>query len=145
MHLVKSPCLLACALVYLLPLAACIEHITEQQLELHKYRVSPKLTGPVKFVHDPKDVMLNELDSALQKISTVYIQALFSGTHTPEVEGRMRSLEIELFDLLDQLYKQNRLADYMKYEAEVTRQMIIYNMLKKLFGYAPEELDEKVE
>ncbi|XP_043641067.1 uncharacterized protein LOC122611780 [Drosophila teissieri] len=105
---------------------------------LHKYRASPKLTGPVKLLHDPQDTILNTLDGALEKISTIYMQALFAGTHTPELEAPLRALEMELFDLLDELYNQNRLKDYIKYEAEVTRQMIIYNMLKRLFGYTQE-------
>ncbi|XP_033154568.1 uncharacterized protein LOC117137300 [Drosophila mauritiana] len=105
---------------------------------LHQYRASPKLTGPVKLLHDPEDTILNSLDGALEKISTIYMQALFAGTHTPELEAPLRALEMELFDLLDQLYNQNRLKDYIKYEAEVTRQMIIYNMLKRLFGYTQE-------
>lgn len=105
---------------------------------LHHYRASPKLTGPVKLLHDPEDTILNTLDGALEKISTIYMQALFAGTHTPELEAPLRALEIELFDLLDELYNQNRLKDYIKYEAEVTRQMIIYNMLKRLFGYTQE-------
>ncbi|KAH8253105.1 hypothetical protein KR032_003605 [Drosophila birchii] len=116
---------------------------TEPKTEesLHQYRASPKLTGPVKLLHDPEDVILNTLDAALEKISTIYMQALFAGTHSPEMEAPLRTLEMELFDLLDQLYKQNRLKDYMKYEAEVTRQMIIYNMLKRLFGYTQDEVD----
>ncbi|EDW31593.1 GL10879 [Drosophila persimilis] len=101
----------------------------------HTYRASPRLTGPVKLLHDPQDATLNSLDEALQKISTIYMHALVAGTHTPELEAPLRALEMELFDLLDQLYKQHRLKDYMQYEAEVTRQMIIYNMLKRLFGY----------
>ncbi|KAH8401222.1 hypothetical protein KR009_003772 [Drosophila setifemur] len=105
------------------------------------YRVSPKLSGPVKLLHDPEDSILNTLDGALEKVSTIYMQALFAGTHTPELEVPLRALEMELFDLLDQLYKQNRLKDYMKYEAEVTRQMIIYNMLKRLFGYTQDSVD----
>ncbi|EDW89312.2 uncharacterized protein LOC6528556 [Drosophila yakuba] len=105
---------------------------------MHKYRASPKLTGPVKLLHDPEDTILNTLDGALEKISTIYMQALFAGTHTPELEAPLRALEMELFDLLDELYNQNRLKDYIKYEAEVTRQMIIYNMLKRLFGYTQE-------
>lgn len=106
---------------------------------LLKYKASPKLTGPAKLVHDPQDTMLNSLDEAMQKISNVYMQALISGTHTPELEISLRGLEMELFELLDQLYKQHRLKDYMNYETEVTRQMIIYNMLKKLFGYEKAE------
>ncbi|KAH8284761.1 hypothetical protein KR054_000699 [Drosophila jambulina] len=113
----------------------------EPEESLHQYRASPKLTGPVKLLHDPEDAILNTLDAALEKISTIYMQALFAGTHTPELEAPLRTLEMELFDLLDQLYKQNRLKDYMKYEAEVTRQMIIYNMLKRLFGYTQDEVD----
>ncbi|XP_037940943.1 uncharacterized protein LOC119673908 [Teleopsis dalmanni] len=110
--------------------------------DLQLNRVSPKLAGPAKYTH-PDDDILKELEESLNKISTVYMQALFSGTHTPELDMHMRSLEIKLFDLLDGLYKKNRLNDYMKYEAEVTRQMILYNMLKKLFGYATED-NEKV-
>ena len=106
---------------------------------LRAYRASPKLTGPAKFQHDPNDAILNELDKSLEKISTVYIQALFTGTHNPALESRMRRMEIELFDLLDSLYKQDRMSDYMKYEGEVTRQMILYNMLKKLVGYSVED------
>jgi len=112
---------------------------------LHKYRASPKLTGPVKLTHDPEDSILNTLDAALEKISAIYMQALFAGTHTPELEAPLRALEMELFDLLDQLYKQNRLKDYMKYEAEVTRQMIIYNMLKRLFGYTQDIVEVEAE
>lgn len=110
---------------------------------LVNYKASPKLTGPAKMVHDPEDTMLNSLDKALQKISNIYMQAIISGTHTPELEISLQGLEMELFDLLDQLYKQHRLKDYMNYEAEVTRQMIIYNMLKRLFGYTQE--NEKPE
>ncbi|KAH8245833.1 hypothetical protein KR038_004586 [Drosophila bunnanda] len=114
---------------------------SEPAESLHQYRASPKLSGPVKLLHDPEDVILNTLDAALEKISTIYMQALFAGTHSPELEAPLRNLEVELFDLLDQLYKQNRLKDYMKYEAEVTRQMIIYNMLKRLFGYTQDDVD----
>ncbi|XP_020803950.1 uncharacterized protein LOC110180602 [Drosophila serrata] len=114
---------------------------SEVEESLHQYRASPKLTGPVKLLHDSEDVILNTLDTALEKISTIYMQALFAGTHSPELEAPLRALEMELFDLLDQLYKQNRLKDYMQYEAEVTRQMIIYNMLKRLFGYTQDEVD----
>ncbi|KAH8316461.1 hypothetical protein KR067_008419 [Drosophila pandora] len=106
-----------------------------------KYRASPKLTGPVKLLHDPDDTILNKLDTAMEKISAIYMQAVFAGTHTPEMEAPLRVLEMELFELLDQLYQQNRLKDYMKYEAEVTRQMIIYNMLKRLFGYTQDSVE----
>ncbi|KAH8277827.1 hypothetical protein KR018_008097 [Drosophila ironensis] len=105
------------------------------------YRASPKLAGPIKLLHEDEDAILNSLDGALEKISTIYMQALFAGTHTPELEAPLRALEMELFDLLDQLYKQNRLKDYMKFEAEVTRQMIIYNMLKRLFGYTQDSVE----
>lgn len=71
------------------------------------------------------------------------MQALFSGTHSAKLDMDMRKLEIELFDLLDKLYQEKRLKEYMKYESEVTRQMIIYNMLKKLFGYDDSD-NEKV-
>ncbi|KAH8403763.1 hypothetical protein KR215_002390 [Drosophila sulfurigaster] len=104
--------------------------------QLVEYQGSPKLSGPAKMIHDPQDTMLNALDAAMEKISTIYMQAVISGTHSPELEISLRGLEMELFDLLDELYKQHRLKDYMNYEAEVTRQMIIYNMLKRLFGYA---------
>ncbi|XP_067627231.1 uncharacterized protein [Eurosta solidaginis] len=82
---------------------------------------------------------LQELDEALTKIANVYMQALFSGTHTTELETELNALEMRLYDLLDSLYKQDRLADYMKYEADVTHQLIIYSLLKKLFGYAKDE------
>ncbi|XP_017022241.1 uncharacterized protein [Drosophila kikkawai] len=124
----------------LLPLISLATDPEPEEI-LHQYRASPKLTGPVKLLHDPQDVILNTLDAALEKISTIYMQALFAGTHSPELEAPLRALEVELFDLLDQLYKQNRLKDYMKYEAEVTRQMIIYNMLKRLFGYTQDDVD----
>ncbi|XP_017126226.2 uncharacterized protein LOC108145347 [Drosophila elegans] len=124
--------------VMILPL---ISLAADPEAGLHKYRASPKLTGPVKLLHDPEDAILNTLDGALEKISTIYMQALFAGTHTPELEAPLRALEMELFDLLDQLYNQNRLKDYMKYEAEVTRQMIIYNMLKRLFGYTQDVVE----
>ncbi|XP_064552020.1 uncharacterized protein LOC135437871 [Drosophila montana] len=101
-----------------------------------EYRASPKLAGPAAHLaHNPEDKMLNSLDAALEKISHVYMQALLSGTHTPELEISLRALEMELYELLDQLFKEHRLKEYMKYEAEVTRQMIIYNLLKELFGY----------
>lgn len=107
---------------------------------LRSYHASPRLLGPSKLmVHDSEDAMLNALDEALQKISTIYVQALLSGTHTPELDISLRSLELQLFELLDQLYRQHRLKDYMKYEAEVTRQMIIYNMLKRMFGYTQDK------
>lgn len=106
------------------------------------YRVSPKLMARFRISHTD-DPTLNKLDESLAKVSTIYMQALFSGTHSPELEKNMRKLEIDLFDQLDSLFEQQRLQDYMKYEAEVTRQMIIYNMLKKLFGYDVEE-SEKV-
>lgn len=106
---------------------------------LTSYHASPRLLGPSKLVHDSDDAMLNALDEALQKISTIYVQALLSGTHTPELDISLRSLELQLFELLDQLYRQHRLKDYMKYEAEVTRQMIIYNMLKRMFGYTQDK------
>ncbi|KAH8389695.1 hypothetical protein KR200_000164 [Drosophila serrata] len=131
--------LLIMAIMPLISLATDPDSETEESL--HQYRASPKLTGPVKLLHDPEDVILNTLDTALEKISTIYMQALFAGTHSPELEAPLRALEMELFDLLDQLYKQNRLKDYMQYEAEVTRQMIIYNMLKRLFGYTQDEVD----
>ncbi|XP_061401464.1 uncharacterized protein LOC133337229 [Musca vetustissima] len=108
------------------------------------YRPSPKLSGPVNLAHSPDDITLNQLDECLAKISSIYMQALFSGTHSPELDVNMRKLEIELFDLLDLLYKEQRIKEYMKYESEVTRQMIIYNMLKRLFGYAEDE-EEKSE
>ncbi|KAH8300240.1 hypothetical protein KR044_012024 [Drosophila immigrans] len=111
--------------------------------QLVEYQGSPKLSGPAKMIHDPQDKMLNALDAAMQKISTIYMQAVISGTHSPELEISLRGLEMELFDLLDELYKQHRLKDYMNYEAEVTRQMIIYNMLKRLFGYAQD--NEKLD
>jgi len=101
-----------------------------------KYRGSPKLRGPLKFQHAHDDPLLNQLDKSLNEISTIYIKALLSRSHTNELAIQMRTLEIELFDLLDALYKEDRINDYMRYETEVTRQMIIYNMLKKLFGYA---------
>lgn len=106
---------------------------------LTAYHASPRLLGPSKLLHDPEDLMLNALDEALQKISTIYVQALLAGTHTPELDISLRGLELDLFELLDQLYKQHRLKDYMKYEAEVTRQMIIYNMLKRMFGYTQDK------
>lgn len=109
-----------------------------QAKDLLNYRASPKLLVPAKIAH-ADDATLNQLDDSLSQIATVYMQALFSGTHTPALEVRMRKLEIDLFDQLDALYKQQRLKEYMKYEAEVTRQMILYNMLKKLFGYSQEE------
>ncbi|XP_016970147.1 uncharacterized protein LOC108037977 [Drosophila rhopaloa] len=125
-------------LMMMLPL---ISLAADPEGALHKYRASPKLTGPVKLLHDSEDDILNTLDVALEKISTIYMQALFAGTHTPELEAPLRALEMELFDLLDKLYNQNRLKDYMKYEAEVTRQMIIYNMLKRLFGYTQDSVE----
>ncbi|XP_075166529.1 uncharacterized protein LOC142238705 [Haematobia irritans] len=116
---------------------------SEENLDLDDYRPSPKLMGPKRFKHSEDDTTLNKLDDSLAKISTIYMQALFSGTHSAKLDMNMRKLEIELFDLLDVLYKENRLKDYMKYEAEVTRQMILYNMLKKLFGFGGED-SEKV-
>ncbi|EDW00790.1 uncharacterized protein LOC6559041 [Drosophila grimshawi] len=101
----------------------------------NEYRESPKLTGSAQLLQNPEDNILNSLDVALDTISNIYMQALLSGTHTPEMEISFRALEIELYELLDRLYKQHRLKDYMKYEPEVTRQMIIYGMLKELFGY----------
>ncbi|EDW10161.1 uncharacterized protein LOC6580380 [Drosophila mojavensis] len=100
-----------------------------------QYRASPKLAGPAALAHNSADPILNSLDVAMDKISNIYIQALLSGTHTPELEISLRALELELYELLDQLYKQHRLKDYMKYESEVSKQMIIYNLLKELFGY----------
>lgn len=107
--------------------------------DLVNYRASPKLIAPLKISHGETDIVLNKLDESLAQISTVYMQALFSGTHTPALDIRMRKLEMDLFDQLDALYKQQRLKEYMKYEAEVTRQMILYNILKKLFGYSVED------
>lgn len=100
-----------------------------------QYRASPKLAGPAALADNSADGILNSLDVAMDKISNIYIQALLSGTHTPELEISLRTLELELYELLDQLYKQHRLKDYMKYESEVSNQMIIYNLLKELFGY----------
>lgn len=100
-----------------------------------QYRASPKLAGPAALADNSADGILNSLDVAMDKISNIYIQALLSGTHTPELEISLRTLELELYELLDQLYKQHRLKDYMKYESEVSKQMIIYNLLKELFGY----------
>ena len=111
--------------------------------DILNYRASPKLKAALKMQHK-NDATLSKLDESLAQISTVYMQALFSGTHTAALDVRMRKLEIELFDLLDMLYKQERLGEYMKYEAEVTRQMILYNMLKKLFGYTADD-NEKVK
>ncbi|TDG43424.1 hypothetical protein AWZ03_010148 [Drosophila navojoa] len=100
-----------------------------------QYRASPKLAGPAALAENSADPILNSLDVAMDKISNIYIQALLSGTHTPELEISLRALELELYELLDQLYKQHRLKDYMKYESAVSKQMIIYNLLKELFGY----------
>lgn len=116
---------------------------SESHNDLLNYRASPKLKAAHKMQHK-NDAIVKKLDESLEQISAVYMQALFSGTHTAALDVRMRKLEIELFDLLDMLYKQERLADYMKYEAEVTRQMILYNMLKKLFGYTADD-NEKVK
>ncbi|XP_017067441.1 uncharacterized protein LOC108105406 [Drosophila eugracilis] len=127
--------------ILILAIMPLISLAVNPEEDLLTYRASPKLTGPVKLLHDPEDVLLNTLDADLEKISTIYMQALFAGTHTPELEAPLRALEMELFDLLDQLYQQNRLKDYMKYEAEVTRQMIIYNMLKRLFGYTQDVVE----
>ncbi|ALC40901.1 CG34217 [Drosophila busckii] len=74
------------------------------------------------------------LDAAIAKISSIYIKVLLAGNHTPELELSLRGLELELYELLDQLYKQQHLKDYMKYEAEVTRQLLIYSMLKRLLN-----------
>ncbi|XP_036333148.1 uncharacterized protein LOC118744336 [Rhagoletis pomonella] len=107
---------------------------------LHTYHVSSQRKDPVTdFPHSTDEPILHELDEALTKLANVYMQALFSGTHTPELETELNALELRLFDLLDSLYKENRMSEYMKYEAEVTHKMIIYNLLKKLFGYAKEE------
>lgn len=119
-------------------LLICLSSIVAED-RLTAYHASPRLLGPSKLMHDPEDLMLNALDEALQKISTIYVQALLAGTHTPELDISLRGLELDLFELLDQLYKQHRLKDYMKYEAEVTRQMIIYNMLKRMFGYTQDK------
>lgn len=119
-------------------LLICLSSIVAED-RLTAYHASPRLLGPSKLLHDPEDLMLNALDEALQKISTIYVQALLAGTHTPELDISLRGLELDLFELLDQLYKQHRLKDYMKYEAEVTRQMIIYNMLKRMFGYTQDK------
>lgn len=120
-------------------LLICLSQLIVAEDRLRAYHASPRLLGPSKLVHDPEDLMLNALDEALQKISTIYVQALIAGTHTPELDISLRGLELDLFELLDQLYKQHRLKDYMKYEAEVTRQMIIYNMLKRMFGYTQDK------
>lgn len=120
-------------------LLICLSQLIVAEDRLRAYHASPRLLGPSKLVHDPEDLMLNALDEALQKISTIYVQALLAGTHTPELDISLRGLELDLFELLDQLYKQHRLKDYMKYEAEVTRQMIIYNMLKRMFGYTQDK------
>ncbi|XP_073847806.1 uncharacterized protein [Musca autumnalis] len=129
------------SIIFIVGFSTCLQVIlaATDDNEYGNYRPSPKLSGPVDLTHSPDDATLNMLDECLSKISSIYMQALFSGTHTPKLDENMRSLEIELFDLLDLLYKEQRIKDYMKYEAEVTRQMIIYNMLKKLFGYAEEE------
>lgn len=100
-----------------------------------QYHASPKLAGPAALAHESADSILNSLDVAIDKLTNIYTQALLSGTHTPELEISLRALELELYELLDRLYKQHRLKDYMKYESEVSKQMIIYNLLKELFGY----------
>lgn len=128
------------ALSQILLLCLLLASSTVAEDRLRSYHASPRLLGPSKLmIHDSEDAMLNALDEALQKISTIYVQALLSGTHTPELDISLRSLELQLFELLDQLYRQHRLKDYMKYEAEVTRQMIIYNMLKRMFGYTQDK------
>ncbi|XP_023301761.2 uncharacterized protein LOC111683871 [Lucilia cuprina] len=121
-------------------LTICISLTLIKCNDLLNYRVSPKFLKPLK--NAPKyDITLSKLDESLAQISNVYTQALFSGTHTPELEKRMSNLELEIFDQLDALYKQKRLKDYMKYEAEITNRLILYNMLKKLFGTL--EVDKK--
>ncbi|XP_037811511.1 uncharacterized protein LOC119603541 [Lucilia sericata] len=124
----------------LIILTICVSLTLIKANDLLNYRVSPKFLKPLK--NAPKDdITLSKLDESIAQISNVYTQALFSGTHTPELEERMHKFEIELFDQLDELYKQERLKDYMKYEAEVTNRLILYNMLKKLFGTL--EVDKK--
>lgn len=135
MFLIKS-------LLAVLCLSCCNILVKGSEDDLKVYRPSPKLIGSKRFEH-PDDPVLNKLDESLAKISTIYMQALFSGTHSAKLDMDMRKLEIELFDLLDKLYQEKRLKEYMKYESEVTRQMIIYNMLKKLFGYDDSD-NEKV-
>uniref|UniRef100_A0A1I8P179 Uncharacterized protein n=1 Tax=Stomoxys calcitrans TaxID=35570 RepID=A0A1I8P179_STOCA len=130
-------------LTFVCSLGLCLTLISCSEEDQDNYRPSPKFMAPKKFKHLDDDATLNKLDDSLAKISTIYMQALFSGTHTPNLEMNMRKLEIELFDLLDVLYKEERIKEYMKYESEVTRQMILYNMLKKLFGYAENEENEK--
>ncbi|XP_053963714.1 uncharacterized protein LOC129245308 [Anastrepha obliqua] len=115
-------------------------HDNDQTPTMHTYQVSSESVDPVTdFPHSADEPILHELDEALTKLPNVYMQALFSGTHTSELEVELDALEMRLFDLLDSLYKENRMAEYMKYEAEVTHKMIVYNLLKKLFGYAKEE------
>nr|XP_014091907.2 uncharacterized protein LOC106618629 [Bactrocera oleae] len=89
-----------------------------------------------EFPHAVDEPILHELDAALMKLANVYMQALFSGTHTAELEAELAALELRFYDLLDMLYREDRMPEYMKYEAEVTHQMIVYNLLKRLFGYA---------
>ncbi|XP_039956324.1 uncharacterized protein LOC120772023 [Bactrocera tryoni] len=92
-----------------------------------------------EFPHAVDEPILHELDADLMKLANVYMQALFSGTHTAELEAELDALELRLYDLLDSLYREDRMPEYMKYEAEVTHQMIVYNLLKRLFGYARDD------
>ncbi|XP_049317433.1 uncharacterized protein LOC125780020 [Bactrocera dorsalis] len=106
------------------------------------YRALLKTRDPdmvTEFPHTVDEPILHELDAALMKLANVYMQALFSGTHTAELEAELDALELRFYDLLDSLYREDRMSEYMKYEAEVTHQMIIYNLLKRLFGYAKDD------
>ncbi|CAD7012909.1 uncharacterized protein LOC101461766 [Ceratitis capitata] len=105
------------------------------QATLYAYEALPQIQDPP----NADEPILQELDASLTKLANVYMQALFSGTHNSQLEAELDVLELRLFDLLDALYKEQRMAEYMKYEAEVTHQMIIYNLLKKLFGYVKED------
>lgn len=92
-----------------------------------------------EFPRSVDEPILHELDEALMKLANVYMQALFSGTHTTDLEAELDALELRFYDLLDSLYRQDRMSEYVKYEAEVTHQMAVYNLLKKLFGYTDDD------
>lgn len=89
-----------------------------------------------EFPHAVNELILHELDEALSKLSNVYMQALFSGTHTAELAAQLDAMELRFYDLLDTLYREHRMSEYINYKDEVKRQMIVYTLLKKLFGYA---------
>ncbi|XP_018791822.1 PREDICTED: uncharacterized protein LOC108970739 isoform X2 [Bactrocera latifrons] len=142
-HFIKAVVLVSFVLILYL------QTMTARPLSSHEHKATQQPYGAVpktkdsdmatEFPHTIDEPILHELDAALMKLANVYMQALFSGTHTAELEVELDALELRFYDLLDSLYREDRMSEYMKYEAEVTHQMIIYNLLKRLFGYAKDD------